>query len=124
MTGNAFASPRVWQFPAWVAQYAIRSFPRWFSWRRPQPIVRPPRKPIRLNVNELESRQSPTSLFSVDPLTVSLVNIGLGRLHEPLPAVLQTRSIRSASGALTALDVGDALGAALPTARIPPKVSS
>src|SRR5207245_5577893 len=107
MTGNAFASPRVWQFPAWVAQYAIRSFPRWFSWSRPQPIVRPPRKPIRLNVNQLEGRQSPTTLFSVDPLTVSLVNIGLGRLHEPLPALVQTSPASKFNHAFSASDAGE-----------------
>ncbi len=79
----AIASPRVWQFPAWVAQYAVRSFPRWFS-RRFKPVVRPP-KPIRLDFHLLDRRESPTYMSPVGPGAAWLASL-IGS-PQPLPGL-------------------------------------
>ncbi len=82
---------RTFRVNEWALMAAVRLFPRWFG-RKSRPLVLRPRKtwrPVRPDLERLDARESPTSLFA-DPLTASLVS--LSPPAQPLPALVQLGS--------------------------------
>src|SRR5713101_134405 len=71
----------------WVLDLISKCYPRFYS-RRHDPIIRPPRKPTRLDIDFLDRRESPTNVSPVGPGAAWLAPF----LHAagPLPALVQS----------------------------------
>jgi YD repeat-containing protein len=89
----------------WVFAVLTRLYPgRYFS--RQLPAIRPKPRPVSLDIDQFDRRESPTSFFAVDPVTASLVSFA--SLHEPLPPVIQTPSSASLAATRSGASFNDA----------------
>jgi RHS repeat-associated protein len=74
------------RFHKWVLDVLTRLFPGRYG-RRQLPVIRPKRRTVTLDIDQFDRRESPTSIFAVDPLTARMVSFAA--LQEPLPPVVQ-----------------------------------
>src|SRR5260370_11037924 len=65
----------------WVLEVLTRHYPGRY-YRRRLPVIRPKRRSITMDIDQLGERASPTALAPVDPATAYLVNFTA--IHEPL----------------------------------------
>src|SRR5260370_41714426 len=102
----------------WVFDILTRLYPGRYC-RRQLPAIRPKRRSVAFEVDQLTPRESPTSLFAVDPITAHLVNFTA--MHQPLPPVVQVgQALQPAIGVGQASqpDVSSAPRAFLPDVRL------
>ncbi len=99
MTSNSALSARLWRAPAWLARWAVRWFPRRFSWNTPKLFIRkrhgPGHLPVRLALDLFERRESPTNMSPVGPGAAWLAS--LLRPPDPLPALVQTGNLTTST---------------------------
>ncbi len=70
----------------WVFGVLTRLYPGRYCSRK-LPVIKPKRRPVALDIDQFDRRESPTSFFAVDPITASMVSFA--SLHESLPPVVQ-----------------------------------
>jgi hypothetical protein len=75
------------RFHRWVLDLITKCYPRLYS-RRHDPIIRPPRRAIRLQLDPFETREAPTNMSPVGPGAAWLAS--LVRPPESLPALVQS----------------------------------
>ncbi len=88
----------------WILTLITKLYPRLY-FQRHDPIVRPPRKPIRLDFDLLDRRESPTNLSPVGPGAAWLAPF-LGAA-QPLPALVQTSRAFEFSHPFSTSDAGE-----------------
>jgi hypothetical protein len=82
----------------WVFAVLTRLDPARFRYRQ-LPKVRPQRRPVTLDFELFDRRESPTAIVAVDPLTAHLISFASPQ--EPLPPVVQLAQTSASSSLST-----------------------